>query len=71
MGNVKLSLLMLFLLCSCFKQQESITPIAPVTTTAELQKEMMNKRALEAGNAELSYDTQAILLKARILHFFI
>lgn len=50
---------MLLLLSSCLKQQESITPIAPVTTMAELQKEMMERRALEAGNAELSYQAQA------------
>ncbi|MGZ3809371.1 MAG: hypothetical protein ACXVCE_14905, partial [Bacteriovorax sp.] len=45
---------------SCLKQTESITPIAPVRTLAELQKEsMMNAALLAAGNNELSEATKA------------
>lgn len=50
----------LVLICSsCLKQSETITPMAKATTLAELQQEMMARRALEAGNAELSYEAHA------------
>lgn len=45
---------------SCLKQSESITPIAPVQTLAEIQKEsMMNTALLAAGNNEMSNATKA------------
>lgn len=50
-----------FVLSSCLKQQESITPIAPATTIAELQREAMMKTAEEAGHSELSEDAKATL----------
>lgn len=50
-----------FVLSSCLKQQESITPIAPATTIAELQREAMMRTAEEAGHSELSDDAKATL----------
>ena len=47
---------------SCLKQTESITPIAPVMTLAELQREsMMNTALMAAGNNELSAAAKAEL----------
>lgn len=48
-------------LTSCLKQQESITPIAPATTIAELQREAMMRAAEDAGHSELSKDARATL----------
>lgn len=50
-----------FVLSSCLKQQESITPIAPTMTIAELQREALMRTAEEAGHAELSSDAKATL----------
>lgn len=50
-----------FLFSSCLKQQESITPIAPVMTAAEIQREALMKVAEEAGHSELSSDARATL----------
>lgn len=48
--------------CSCLKQSESITPIAPVRTMAQLQREaMMNTATRAAGNSGLSRDAMATL----------
>lgn len=58
MQKIILMGLVLFL-SSCLKQTETITPIAPVATLADLQREMMQKRATQAGNAALSYDAHA------------
>lgn len=47
---------------SCLKQTESITPIAPVRTLAELQRDTMMQTALTAaGNNELSKDATTTL----------
>lgn len=46
-------------LSSCLKQTESITPLAPVQTLSEAQKESMWDAANSAGNAELSQGTTA------------
>lgn len=46
---------------SCLKQQESITPIAPPQTLAELQRESLMNTANMAGNSELSSDAKATL----------
>lgn len=50
-----------FVLSSCLKQQESITPMAPVMTTAEIQREALMKVAEDAGHAELSEDAKTTL----------
>jgi hypothetical protein len=50
-----------FVLSSCLKQQESITPIAPATTIAELQREAMMRTAEDAGHSELSEEARATL----------
>lgn len=50
-----------FILSSCLKQQESITPIAPASTIAELQREAMMRTAEEAGHSELSDDARSTL----------
>lgn len=52
---------LLFLVCSCLKQSESITPIAPVTTMAELQREALMNVANNAGQSSLSADAKATL----------
>lgn len=46
---------------SCIKKSESITPIAPVATLAEIQRESLMKVAEEAGQSELSLDAIATL----------
>ncbi len=46
---------------SCLKQTESISPIAPVTTVSDIQKEALLKIVNEAGQSELSSDAQATL----------
>jgi hypothetical protein len=52
--------LVICLSSSCLKQTESISPIAPVRTLAELQHESMMNTALKAaGNSELSTAAQA------------
>lgn len=52
----------ILLACSCLKQTESITPIAPVRTMAQLQREaMMNTAIKAAGNNGLSRDAMASL----------
>lgn len=53
------------LLTSCLKQSESITPIAPVQTMAELQREALIETANAAGNSELSNDAKATLEMSR------
>lgn len=54
------SLVMFF--TSCLKQTESITPIAPVRTLAELQRDSMMQTALmAAGNNELSKNARTTL----------
>ena len=54
-------LIVLILSSSCLKQSESITPIAPAQTLAELQREAMMMTALSAGNSELSENAKATL----------
>lgn len=49
------------LITSCFKQSESITPLAPVQTMAQVQREAMMSAALSAGNSELSEQAKATL----------
>ncbi len=51
----------LLLFSSCLKQQESITPMAPVMTIAEIQREAMMKVAEDAGHSELSEEAKATL----------
>jgi hypothetical protein len=46
---------------ACLKQKESIDPIAPVTTMAELQHEALMNVVNTAGQSELSVDAQATL----------
>lgn len=47
---------------SCLKQSESITPIAPVRTLAEIQREaMMSTALMAAGNNQLSKNSQVTL----------
>lgn len=46
---------------SCIKQTESITPIAPASTIAELQREALMDQANVAGQSELSLDAIATL----------
>lgn len=50
-----------FILLSCLKQNESITPIAPASTIAQLQREAMMRTAEDAGHAELSDEARATL----------
>jgi hypothetical protein len=50
-----------FILSSCLKQSESITPMVQVQTLAQLQREAMMSTALSAGNGELSKSTQTAL----------
>ncbi|MBC7537429.1 MAG: hypothetical protein H7281_01305 [Bacteriovorax sp.] len=50
-----------FLLSSCLKQTESITPIAKTETLADLQRESLMNTANLAGNAELSSAAKASL----------
>ncbi len=61
----KLILITLVLLTtSCLKQTESITPIAPIRTLAEIQREaMMSTAIMAAGNTELSKNSQVTLEK--------
>jgi len=59
-----------FVLSSCLKQQESITPIAPAMTIAEIQREALMKTAEEAGHAELSADAKATLEMSTDPHIF-
>lgn len=59
MGSKILLLFTLTLMCSCLKQTEMITPIAPPQTLSELQKESMMTTALVAGNADLSSTANA------------
>lgn len=51
----------IFLFSSCLKQSESITPIAPTQTLAQLQREAMMATALSAGNSELSEAAKATI----------
>lgn len=51
----------MMILTSCFKQSESITPIAPIQTLAQLQREAMMSTALSAGNSELSEAAKATI----------
>lgn len=46
---------------SCIKQSESITPIAPATSIADLQRESLMAVANQAGQSELSADAQSTL----------
>lgn len=54
-------LVLVFLVSSCLKQTESINPIAPVATVADIQKEALQKIVNEAGQSELSADALATL----------
>lgn len=51
----------LLALSSCLKQTETITPIAPVATIAQLQQEALMAVANQAGQSELSSDAKATL----------
>lgn len=52
--------LMVIFTSSCLKQTESITPLAPVRTLAELQREsMMNTALMASGNNKLSANVQS------------
>lgn len=52
---------------SCLKQSESITPIAPVRTMAELQREsMMNTAIMAAGNNKLSKNVQSSFEESKV-----
>ena len=51
----------LSLCVSCLKQSESITPIAPLQTLAELQREALIQVANLAGSSALSLDAQSSL----------
>lgn len=54
--------LMMLMSSACLKQSETITPIAPVRTLAELQREAMMQQALKAaGNTELSAAARATI----------
>jgi hypothetical protein len=44
---------------ACLKQSESITPIAPTLTLAQLQREAMMMSAMSAGNSQLSDKSKA------------
>lgn len=46
---------------ACIKQSESITPIAPAQTLADLQREALMNTANMAGNSELSSDARSSL----------
>ncbi|MBC7428523.1 MAG: hypothetical protein H7336_07930 [Bacteriovorax sp.] len=46
---------------SCLKQSESITPIAPAQSLAELQREALTEVANQAGSSALSADAQSSL----------
>lgn len=67
MGNMmgiffKLTLITcVLMLSSCLKQTESITPIAPTATLAELQREALMKVAQQAGQSDLSMDAISTL----------
>ncbi len=50
-----------FILCSCLKQEEKITPLATVSTLSELQRESLFKTANFAGQSELSEDARSTL----------
>lgn len=50
-----------FILSSCLKQSESITPMVKIQTLAQLQREAMMSTALIAGNGELSTASQTQL----------
>lgn len=53
--------LVVFSFTACIKPSESITPIAPSSTMADLQREALMARANQAGQSELSSDAQATL----------
>lgn len=54
-----------FLLSSCLKQSESISPLAKAQTLAELQREALMNTANMAGNSELSSAARASLETAQ------
>lgn len=54
-----------FLLSSCLKQSESISPLAKAQTLAELQREALMNTANMAGNSELSSAAKASLETAQ------
>lgn len=53
--------LVLLTLGSCLKQTETITPLAPTATIAQLQQEALMAIANQAGQSELSADAKATL----------
>ncbi|MBC7711915.1 MAG: hypothetical protein H7177_01150 [Rhizobacter sp.] len=53
--------LLISITTSCLKQSESITPIAPAQTLAELQREALTEVANQAGSSALSVDAQSTL----------
>jgi hypothetical protein len=55
------SINMILISSSCLKQNESITPISPAQTLAELQREALMAVANQAGQSELSTDAQSTL----------
>lgn len=55
---------------SCLKQSESITPIAPVQTLAQMQREAMMATALTAGNSELSEAAKATIMESSVPDVF-
>jgi len=64
LAKIKKSLLIIACVCSlssCLKQSESISPIAPIATVSDIQKESLLKIVNEAGQSELSSDAQATL----------
>jgi hypothetical protein len=52
---------LIFLNTGCLKQSESITPIAPVATLADIQREALLAVANNAGQSELSTNARATL----------
>ncbi len=69
MQNIYRSTLLIMLMISassCLERTESIAPIAPIKTMAEIQREAMMQQAIEAGgNTELSQETQSTLEESK------
>lgn len=59
--KISLMTFVIFFSSSCIKQSESITPIAPISTIADLQRESLMAQASLAGQSTLSSDAQSTL----------
>lgn len=59
--NVSILIITIFSTSACIKQTESITPMAPVATLADIQREALMTVAMGAGQSELSANARATL----------